>query len=62
MPEPVRNQGDETPAAADVLRMTLDVRVGVEPLSGVLMSGDVEHPFEGWLSLAGAVQRALDSG
>ncbi len=38
-------------------RVTLDIDVGVEPLSGILWADDVGHPFAGWLALASAIER-----
>jgi hypothetical protein len=40
------------------LRLTIDLKVGVEPVSGVLHVDGVEHPFEGWMELASALGKA----
>jgi hypothetical protein len=39
-------------------RLTLELEVGVEPLSGVLAGEGFSWRFEGWLALAAALERA----
>jgi hypothetical protein len=39
----------------------MEVLRDAEPISGVLRMADTELPFDGWVGLAGALERILDN-
>lgn len=43
---------------SDLRAVTVEVRVGDEPIAGWLVSADGRQPFRGWLQLAAALEEA----